>query len=158
MRQCEFDAKINQLKPYKVYGYSNFKNLDMNSFSNLVSRAEKKGLLVKIGKGLFYRRNKSEASREAVDSRRNNPSGRYELRQGAVRPERYPIVSELFWSNKHNSIPLENFISKIINEDCYCYFPFLQHKFGDRKVMEIYLKNFRSQGVKKEFFEDFFNV
>ncbi|OGS70790.1 MAG: hypothetical protein A3F91_09765 [Flavobacteria bacterium RIFCSPLOWO2_12_FULL_35_11] len=161
MKQSEFDKKILQLKPYRVYKYSDFNDLERGSFSVLLNRAEKKGLIIKIGKGSFYRRHKNDMpcfGGRVVLERKNMPSGKYELRRGKVKAINYPIVANLFWSNKHQEIPLDNFISRIIDEDAICYFGFLQKKFGDRKVIDIYLKNFKSKGKLKELFEEFFYV
>lgn len=160
MKQNEFEKSLLQLKPYKVYSYSNFKDINPDSLAVFLNRAEKKGLVVKIGKGLFYIRDKKSIGlrKSNIVLRRNNPSGRYELRRGRVSPIKFPIVSNMFWSNKYQEIPLANFISRIISEDAFCYFGFLQKKFGDRKVIEVYLNNFKSKGDSKEFFEEFFDV
>lgn len=160
MKQKEFNNKLLHLKPYKVYNYASFEDINPDSLAVFLNRAEKKGLIVKIGKGLFYIRDKKKINQQKnnIVLKRNNPSGRYELRRGKASPKKYPIVSNMFWSNKYQEIPLDSFISRIIDEDSFCYFGFLQKKFGDRKVIEVYLNNFKSKGNSKEFFEEFFDV
>lgn len=167
MLQSEFNKKIKALKPYVVYGADDFKEIENQQFSNLVNRAREKSLIVKIGKGKFYRRDDKSIAKlsKASDSenwkfpkRYNNPSKSFALRHDRIRPFKYPIVADLFWSNKYQNIPLDNFISKIIDEDNFYSFPFLQQSFGDRKVIEVYLKNFKSKKNIKENFEEFFYV
>lgn len=167
--QSKFENRVLKKRPYIVFSNKDFKDLDSNSFSLVAKRAEDKGLIVKIGKGLFYRRsfsenrqinNLDEMQREKYikPKRFNNPSFKYELRHKKVVPAKFPKVSYLFWSNKNNPIDIDKYISKVIEGNFISVYPFLQLGFGDRKVIEVYLKNFKSKGIELEFFEEFFCV
>ena len=155
----DIDKKIKNLRCYKVYDYSSISNSldeDRSLISVKMKRKEKKNEIVKIGKAKFYKRRKNAPVKNEI-MRFNSPSDRAALRYKSVKPSKYPIFLELFWSNRNIPIPLDRYISRVLSEDSISYLPQLRHFFGDRKVIEVYLNNFYPNDRKKHV-EEFFNV
>ena len=135
-----FKDKIANLRCYKVYDYSIFPNCDKQKAQSLISRASKDGLIVKFGKGKFYKRSKSKVKLQ-VRKFNNNPSNRSALRYNSILPNKYRVFKHLFWSNRNISISLDNYIYRVLSEDLPSYIPYLSSFFGDRKVIEVYLNS-----------------
>ncbi|MEA2018444.1 MAG: hypothetical protein U9N59_08345 [Campylobacterota bacterium] len=142
-----FKDKIAKLRCYKVYSYDIFSDSDKHKAQSLISRASRDGLIVKFGKGKFYKRSKSE-SKLPIREFNNNPSNKSALRYDSIAPNRYRIFKHLFWSNRNIAISLDNYINRVLSEDLPSYIPYLSSFFGDRKVIEVYL-NFINNGNDK---------
>lgn len=157
MNAKKIEIKINKLRNFKVYDYSSISDdlqVNRDSIAVKISRESKKGKIVKIGRGKFYKRDKAlEINRVNF----NNPSDKSALRYNEIKPSKYPIFLHLFWSNHNKLIPLDNFIARIIKEDIVSYLAHLRILFGDRKVIEVYLNNIY-QSERKENFEEFFKI
>ncbi len=135
-----FKDKIAKLRCYKVYGYDIFSHSDKHKAQSLISRASRDGLIVKFGKGKFYKRSKNEA-KLPIREFNNNPSNKSALRYDSIVPNRYRIFKHLFWSNRNIAISLDNYIMRVLSEDLPSYIPYLSSFFGDRKVIEVYLNS-----------------
>lgn len=160
MKAKEISERINHLKCYKVYDYSSISKDLKNDRDNIavkISREAKKGMLVKIGKGKFYKRNIPLEEQFVNRVLVNKPKDKSSLKYGKIIPSKYPSFKKLFWSNNSNPIPLGNFISKIIEQDVIGYFADLRVLFGDRKIIEVYLNNFYPNSRKINF-EEFFKI
>ena len=135
-----FKDKIAKLRCYKVYDYDIFPDSDKHKAQSLISRASKERLIVKFGKGKFYKRRKSEAKLPLREFN-NNPSNKSALRYDSILPNKYRIFKHLFWSNRNVPISLDNYINRVLSEDLPSYIPYLSSFFGDRKVIEVYLNS-----------------
>jgi len=138
------DNKIKNLRCYKVYDYSVFSNnleKDRDIIAVKMSRIVNKSDVVKIGKSKFYKRRKG--IRNAISHKYyNNPRDRSALRSNSIKPNKYLVFKDLFWSNRNVSIPLDRYIARILSEDVVGYMEYVRLIFGDRKVIEVYLENF----------------
>jgi hypothetical protein len=143
-----------------VYSFADFSDIDHNALSVIVNRLCDSGLLVKIGKGKFYKRSK-EASKEFCERQefcKFPPVDKYSIRHGKIKPSRIPMFAGLFYSNRDKAIPLDRFISRVIDEDSIVMSDVLLRRFGRAKVLEVYLNNFRSKGIVEENIEELLNV
>lgn len=160
MEAKKISSKLNKLRCYKVYDYSclsdNLKK-DRDNISVKINREIKKGKIVKIGKGKFYKRNIADSKLAAERISFNKPRDRSVLKHGKIVPSKYYVFKRLFWSNQNKAISLDNFISKILEQDVISYASDLRLLFGDRKVIEVYLNNFY-QSNKKPNIEDFLKI
>jgi len=138
------DDKIKNLRCYKVYDYSVFSNNleeDRDIIAVKINRIIYKNEIVKIGKSKFYKKSKG-ISNDLNHKYYNNPRDRSALRYNSIKPNKYLVFKDLFWSNRNVSIPLDRYISRILSEDILGYMEYLRLIFGDRKIIEVYLKNF----------------
>lgn len=138
------DNKIKKLRCYKVYDYSIFSDdleKDRDNIAVKMNRIIKKNELVKIGKSKFYKRPKGIINKSAHEYY-NNPKDRSALRYESIKPNKYLMFKNLFWSNRNVPIALDKYISRILSEDVIGYMSYLRLIFGDRKVIEVYLENF----------------
>ncbi|PHR54454.1 MAG: hypothetical protein COA44_13135 [Arcobacter sp.] len=147
-----FKQKIQYLKPYKVYSNNSFQDIEEAALSVLVHRNIKEGKLIKVGKGKFYKRKKGELPIEGIslDPKKYLPSDKYSVRHNCIKPSKYPIAELLFYSNRNRAIPLDNYISKILDQDSIILAEFISRMFGKARVLEVYLDNFRSKGLVQE--------
>lgn len=148
--------KIKHLRSYKVYDYSIFDDNKIAAESYL-SRAAKKGEIIKIGKGKFYKRVSAQKEYQ-IPQIINNPSDKVALRHNKISPSKYPIFSKLFWSNRNIAISLESYIAVILSKDNPSYLPYLRELFGDRKIYEIYLNHFYQKNRRLSLIEEFLEV
>ena len=150
--------KLQELKPYRVYGNDVFSVAGSPQRADVwVSRAKEQGLIVEIGKGKFYRRNLNECHKPKP-KRYNRPQDRYALRTGRIMPGKYTMLRSLFWSNLEEPIALENYICAAIEDGGIEAYPFIQRKFGDRKVIEVYLERLRARKIRIPEFEAYFEI
>ena len=148
--------KLKALKKYKIYDYEIFIDvLEKKRAESKISKASKKGLLVKIGKGKFYISNNKEERQRRF---KNNPIDRSALRYNCIVPSKYEIFKKLFWSNQNKSINLDQYISRVLSEDLPMYIPYLSRFFGDRKVVEVYLNNFFNQSNRLPHIESYMEI
>lgn len=144
MNSKDIESKIKRLRYDRVYSNSSLSKIKKESgmISVKLNRLEKNGLIIKIGKGKFIR-NKS-----GIFSERhfyNNPSDKSSLRYEKIKPSKYQHFKRLFWSNRDNPIPLDNYIAKILIEDNYFNFSYLGLWFGESRVIEVYLNKIKSK-------------
>lgn len=154
----DYLQKLKKLKPYKVYDNPIFADDQRREKADVwVSRAKEKGLIVEIGKGKFYRRKLDELGRPKP-KRYNNPQDRYALRSGQIAPGKYALLRRLFWSNLEEPIALDNYLCAAIEDGGIEAYPLIQRKFGDRKVIEVYLERLRAHKIRVPEFEAYFEI
>jgi len=141
----DIEEKIKRLRNYKVYDNSVLKDISSPRVIEVnINRLANKGFIRKIGHGRFYKsENKERLNRPLY----NNPLDQQSLRYKKINPSKHLIFKHLFWSNKSNSISLENYIGRILSEDSMSYFRDLVNIFGEREVLSIYLNSFKSKGI-----------
>ena len=149
--------KIKNLRNYKVYDYTLFDDQNKITVESYISRAAKKGEIIKIGKGKFYKR-ASNINNHNIPQFINHPRDKVALRHNKISPSKYPIFSKLFWSNRNVAIYLDNYIGVILSKDDPSYLPYLRELFGDRKVYEVYLNHFYQQNRRLELIEEFLEI
>ena len=149
--------KIKKLRNYKVYDYSLFEDENKIAAQSYISRASKKGEIVKIGKGKFYKR-ASNIKEHKIPQLINHPRDKVALRHNKISPSKYPIFSKLFWSNRNVAIGLDNYIGVVLSKDNPAYLPYLRELFGDRKVYEVYLNYFYQKNRRLELIEEFLEI
>jgi len=138
--------KLKYLRKDKLYDYSIFGLIvDEHSiaFRKAISRCVKDGLVIKVGNGKFYKRGEREyISSEKplrIKARKLNW-----LKRGRVSVSylKSALSANLFWSNPKGSIPIENIIIAIIENNSLSDLDFARFSFGDNKVIEVFLKYF----------------
>ncbi len=149
--------KIKHLRSYKVYDYSLFDKENKIAAETYISRASKKGEIIKIGKGKFYKR-ASNKQNSSIPSFINHPIDKVALKHNKISPSKYPIFRKLFWSNKSSSISLDNYIGVVLSKDNPSYLPYLRELFGDRKIYEIYLNHFYQKNRRLSLIEEFLEI
>ncbi|PHQ92151.1 MAG: hypothetical protein COB42_02335 [Sulfurimonas sp.] len=160
MLSREFKNNLNHLKPYKVYSFADLNEFNKDSLSVIINRLANSGEIIKIGKGKFYRRKKSEMSKkkEGLELNKYKPQDPYSIRHNRIKPSSIPIFKSLFYSNRNNFIPLDNFISRVLYEDSLVMSEIIVRRFGSSRVLEVYLNNFRRQGKIQNNIEELLNV
>ncbi|WP_044418522.1 hypothetical protein [Halarcobacter anaerophilus] len=155
---CAVRDKIKKLRAYKVYNYSIFDEKLKKSAISFICRASKSGNIIKIGKGKFYKRPSKNKLYNEVPNFYNKPTDKSALKYNMISPSKYPIFKHLFWSNRNNPIPLDNYIGVVLSKDNPCSLPYLRSFFGDRKVYEIYLNEFYQKGRRLPLIEEFLEI
>lgn len=160
MLSKKFIKKLSHLKPYKVYSFADLNEFDKDALSVIINRLASSGEIIKVGKGMFYKRKKSEMHKksEGLELNRYRPQDSYSIRHNRIKPSCIPMFKSLFYSNRNNFIPLDNFISRVLLEDSLVMSEILIRKFGSSRVLEVYLKNFRNQGKIQKNIEELLNV
>lgn len=149
--------KLKHLMVYKVYDYSLFDDENKVAAESYLSRAASKGEIIKIGKGKFYKR-ALDYKNNQIPQIINHPSDKVALRHNKIFPSKYPIFSNLFWSNKNIAISLDNYIGVILSKDNPSHLPYLRELFGDRKIYEVYLNHFYQKNRRLPLIEEFLEI
>lgn len=140
---------IKHLRKNKLYDILNLKyhKKDIELF---LKEKESLGLIEYLSNNLFYLRKKPLSK-----SRYNCCYDKESLESNQIIPSKLYALKHLFWSNQSNSIPLDNYICKVIKANCYDYNSILYVYFGYQKVLEVYFRNFKESN---EFFEEVFEL
>jgi hypothetical protein len=139
--------KLKYLRKDSLYDYSFFSSiLNENpiAFRKAISRLAKEGVIVKLGNGKFYKRGERASSMvfdNALDIKARKKAW---LRKGSV-PSVYlksALSFNFFWSNPKGHISIDTIIVAIIENNALSDLDFARFSFGDKRVVEIFLKNF----------------
>ena len=137
--------KLKRLHKDKLYDYSVFGDIPKEkkvAFRKAISRLSKKGDIVKVGYGKFYKRDRRPSMPKEsiqIDARRKEW-----LKAGKVPVEnlKYRLSRNLFWSNPKGKVPVENVIATVIEKGALDDLDFIRFSLGDNKVREVFLKHF----------------
>ena len=142
----EIKKKLRHLRKDRLYEYSIFGSIvDKNpiTLKKALSRFAKEELIIKVGSGKFYK--KGERFDELAEKPLRIKSRKISwLKRGSV-PSSYlklALSSNLFWSNPKGSIPIDNIIISIIENNALSDLDFARFSFGDNRVIEVFLRNF----------------
>lgn len=139
--------KVKYLHKDKLYNYSIFDFISDNkeAFKQAISRLADKNIIVKVGSKKFYKRGyrSTEILKKSIRIKAQ-PEDKRILRRRVISSKllKSKLSSNLFWSNPKGSIPVDNVICSIINNESISDLDFVRFNFGDNKVIEVFLENF----------------
>ena len=89
------------------------------------------------------------------------------MKEKSVSPQVLPHLISLFWSNRNNPIPFDDYVNVIFSKNCQSYCISLINEFGFNNIESIWVKykseiiqnrNFKNWNFIDEVFEDYESV
>lgn len=153
-----FINNFKHLRKNKLYSSSDIissiqsDNFEIKRFNKYLKEQEINGRLEWVNKKEFFKRKSILKEKRIL-----KPIDKISISHNCIKPSKHPMFRHLFWSNLRNPIPLDSYISRIINEDSFAYYSSLSSIFGEKRIIEVYLKHFYPHN-KKASFEEYFNL
>lgn len=142
--------KLDKLRNYKIYDYSVFSKEDLNAAMSYISRAVKRGGIIMIGKGEFFKKDPKNKNKIVVT---NKPFDKEAIKRDCVRADKYPRFKPYFWSNPEGEFSVYAYVAIALKGNCMADTMHLCDLFGDAMVYRAYLNEYYARKERLDLVE-----
>jgi hypothetical protein len=143
----DFKDIFANLQPYCVYSFSDIGLDGNNSSQRSVFHRSADKHIVKLGRGKFYfDPNIKEGEQKKFLYLHGHD--KIALKRGSVKAGSVHVSKNIFWSNPNGYIPVPNVIASVIEKGSMDDINNLRYRFGDHKIVEVFLKHFDLENPK----------